>query len=549
MEAVERPRANPLLLYFACLIAGTLAVIFFYPITLEDAYITFHYSHAFAVGDGIGTWNVGQPPVEGFSSSLWMFLIGFGEKVGLSPFFVSKLAGYLSYALTSLLFLVASLRERNESALAENFEQPLFLAAIISALYIPLLYYSMTGMEVTFVCVQVAATLLTPFLWRSNGIRAIWSSLLALSLVFTRPEGIVIAVLVNGYWLYAFRRKSRWPAFAIASAVAMLAAMTAYRLHHFGELVPNTYFAKATGGTLSHRLLLGMRYVRHFFIAVAPFTIVFALGLVAAARRKFTLSLHVFLLGFFALYAFYILKVGGDPETAFPFSRQFAHIAPIWILYLTVTLALLVPDQRKALIFAVGLIALTDLETIATRHALLFPRQEKLLTEYGPFKLEPPSPFYAWLRQFAAPDALSSVALAGQWPFYVPGNYIDNLGLNDSYIAKHGHLQLTSGIVDSKSDMGYVMSRHPQFIDGYISGQKIVDGQCPLENNDRSQMIDEMKADPIFQKDYVFVKNAPYGDLDRALFMRGDVAAKYPDKLIVEPVTATSLYRTDCPFH
>jgi hypothetical protein len=261
------------------------------------------------------------------------------------------------------------------------------------------------------------------------------------------------------------------------------------------------------------------------------------------------LSLHVFLLGFFALYAFYILKVGGDPETAFPFSRQFAHIAPIWILYLTVTLALLVPDQRKALIFAVGLIALTDLETIATRHALLFPRQERLLTEYGPFKLEPPSPFYAWLRQFAAPDALSSVALAGQWPFYVPGNYIDNLGLNDSYIAKHGHLQLTSGIVDSKSDMGYVMSRHPQFIDGYISGQKIVDGQCPLENNDRSQMIDEMKADPIFQKDYVFVKNAPYGDLDRALFMRGDVAAKYPDKLIVVPVTATSLYRTDCPFH
>ncbi|MBB5057161.1 hypothetical protein HDF16_001846 [Granulicella aggregans] len=548
MEDVERPRANPLLLYFACLLAGTLAVIFFYPLTLEDAYITFHYSHAFAVGEGIGAWNVGQPPVEGFSSSLWMFLIGFGEKAGLTPFFVSKLAGYLSYALTSLLFLIASIRERDKSALAENAEQSLFLAAIISALYLPLLYYSMTGMEVTFVCVQVAATLLTPFLWRSNSSRAIWSSLLALSLVFTRPEGIVIAVLVNGYWLYAFRRKSQWPAFAIGSAIAMLAAMTAYRVHHFGELVPNTYFAKATGGTLSHRLMLGVRYVRHFFMAVAPFTIVFLLGAFAAVRRKFTLSLHVFLLGFFALYAFYILKVGGDPETAFPFSRQFAHIAPIWILYLTVSLVLLVPDRRKALIFAVGLILLTDAEMLALRHKLLIPRQEKVLARYGPFKLEPPNPFYAWLRQFAAPDALSSVSLAGEWPFYVPGNYIDNLGLNDAYIAKHGHLQLTSGIVDSKSDMGYVMSEHPQFIDGYISGQRIVDGQCPLENNDRAQMIDEMKDDPTFQKQYVFVTNAPYIDLDRALFIRKDVAEKYPDKLSVVPVTSTSLYRNDCPY-
>jgi arabinofuranosyltransferase len=545
MEAIKKP--TPIWLYFACLALGTIAVIFFYPLTLEDAYITFHYSHAFAVGDGIGAWNVGQPPVEGFSSSLWMFLIGYGEKAGLSPFFVSKLAGYLSYALTSLLFLIASIRERKASALSEDFEQPLFLAAIISALYLPLLYYSMTGMEVTFVCAQVAATLLTPFLFRSNGSRALWSSLLALSLVFTRPEGIVIAVLINGYWLLTFRRKSRWPLIAITSAIAMLAAMTAYRMHHFGELVPNTDFAKATGGTLSHRLALGIRYVRHFFLAVMPFTIVFILGAYAASKRRFALTFHVFLLGFFALYALYILKVGGDPETAFPFSRQFAHIAPIWILYLTVSLALLVPNPRKALIYAVCLILLTDAEILIMRHALLITRQSKLLATYGPLHLAPENPFYAWLRQFAKPDALSSVSLAGEWPFYVPGSYIDNLGLNDAYIAKHGHLQLTSGIVDSKSDMSYVMDQRPQFIDGYISGQRIVDGKCPLENNDRSQMVDEMKTDAIFQKDYVFVKNAPYGELDRALFVRGDIAAKYPNKIVSVPVTETSLYRTDCP--
>lgn len=546
--AMNKPDANPILIYITFLLAGTLAVVFFYPMTLEDAYITFHYSHAFAIGQGIGTWNVGQPPVEGFSSTLWMFLIGFGEKAGLSPFFVSKLVGYLSYLLTSLLFLLASVRERNANALQESFDQPLFLAALISALYLPLLYYSMTGMEVTFFCVQVAASLLTPFLWRSDRSRALWSSCFALSIVFTRPEGIVVAVLVNGYWTYVFHRKSRWPRFAIGCAIAMLAAMTAYRLHHFGEPVPNTYYAKATGGTLWHRLVLGGRYDRHFFINVFPFTVVFILGAVAAVKRKFKLTLHAFLLGFFVLYALYTLKVGGDPETAFPFSRQFAHIAPIWILFLTASLVLLVPNKRKALLFAVFLVLLTDAEILLKDHALLISRQWKILARYGPLELEPPNPFYAWLRQFAGPGDLTSVNLAGEWPYNVPGLYIDTLGLNDAHIAKFGRLQLTSGIIDAKSDMNYVMAHHPQFVEGYSSGQKIVEGRCPLTNNDRTQMMRELKENPIFQNGYVFVKNAPYADLDRALYIRKDVAAKYPDKLVVMPVTETSLYRPDCTF-
>ena len=212
------------------------------------------------------------------------------------------------------------------------------------------------------------------------------------------------------------------------------------------------------------------------------------------------------------------------------------------------SLALLVPQRRKALVLAVCLIGLTDAEILIRSHVLLIPRQRKLLAAYGPLRLAPPNPFYAWLRQFASPDALTSVSLAGEWPFYVPGNYIDNLGLNDAHIAKHGHLQLSSGIVDSKSDMTYVMEQRPQIIDGYTSGQRIVDGRCPLENNDRAQMIREMKDDPIFQREYVFVKNAPYAELDRAVYMRKDLAARYTDKLVVVPVTETSLYRAGCPF-
>jgi hypothetical protein len=61
-------------------------------------------------------------------------------------------------------------------------------------------------------------------------------------------------------------------------------------------------------------------------------------------------------------------------------------------------------------------------------------------------------------------------------------------------------------------------------------------------------MLDELKADPRFQQEYLFIRNAPYNDLDRALYFRKDFAARFPGQLDAVPVIETSLYRSGCPF-
>lgn len=556
MEDLRKPVNQSLLLFFICLGAGTIGAVFLYPFTLEDALITFHYAHAFAAGQGIGIWNVGEPPVEGFSSALWMFLLGFGEKLNLSPFVVAKVAGYLGYALTSALFLIASRRpiKNNPAATAQQeTSRALYLAAILSALLVPLIFYSMSGMEATFCCFEVAALLLTPFLLHSSAGRAGWSALFAAALVFTRPEGFVAALAINTYWLFASKKQNRWPLVAIGSTLATLATMTLYRIVHFGQVAPNTYFAKTTGGTLAHRLFLGARYDLAFFVGLLPWTIVFLVGtyilgkdLLAKTSRP--PGVRLFLWGLFLFFAVSILKVGGDASGAFPLYRQFQQIAPIWILFAAFTIVHLVHDLRKAVWYSLAVVLLTDAQVIQHNPFLLQKKPKELYARYGLFHLEPPNPYFLWLRQFSTPDTLTAVSLAGQWPFYVPGRYIDNLGLNDPHIAKYGHVQLTSTIIDSKSDMAYVLSRRPDIIDGYSSGFLIKAGLCPFDELARAEMTNDMKNQPSFQANYVFIRNAPYLDLDRALFFRKDFAARFPGKLEAVPVTETSLYRPGCPF-
>jgi len=535
-----------LLLYLACLAAGTAVAVFLYPVTMEDAYITFHYARSFAAGEGIGIWNAGQAPVEGFSSMVWMLLMGCGDKAGLSPFVVSKAMGYVSYGLTSGLFLVASRRRLGEELFGEGTSRALYLAAVMLVLFVPLIYYSMSGMEATFVSLEVAAALLTPLLVRGAGGRAAWAAAAAGALVATRPEGIVAAVAINGCWLWVLRGRARWAWVGVASAVGVLAAMTAYRLHRFGEYLPNTYFAKATGGGVAHRLALGLHYDGSFLVGVMPLMVVFAVGAVGMATGRIRGRLGGAVLGLFGFYAVCILKVGGDAAGAFPLWRQFDQIAPVWVLFAALTMVALVRGGRRAVVCALAVVLATDAEVVARGRYLLVARQWELLREYGPLHLEPPSPYFVWLRQFATPESVTAVLLAGQWPFYVPGRYIDSLGLNDRWIAKHGHVQATSNIVDSKSDMGYVLGQRPEMIDGYVSGLALLAGECPLSETSRTELVDAMKNDPGFRREYVFVRNATYGALDRALYVRRDFAARFGGRLDTVAVTETSLYRSGC---
>jgi hypothetical protein len=223
------------------------------------------------------------------------------------------------------------------------------------------------------------------------------------------------------------------------------------------------------------------------------------------------------------LYTFYIIKVGGDPDSAFALRRHFIHIAPVLAFivggYIARASASFYSACRTAL--CIGL--LTSCWIGIGWCSRPFTESVQMVRSIGLLHLAPRNPAWAWLAQHTRPDTLSAVTGAGEWPYYVPGRYIDMLGLNDAHIARLGKVDDESSFQDAKSDVPYVLSRNPDIIEGYMPAKDIVAGVCPnIAGSGRAKLVRDFLNDPRFQNDYVFIVDGPYASLDRALFFKAN---------------------------
>jgi hypothetical protein len=292
---------------------------------------------------------------------------------------------------------------------------------------------------------------------------------------------------------------------------------------HFGDFLPNTYYAKASGNPLRY-LHFGVVYVAMFLVGTFPIWIAFLAGGVLAVRRKDWSSYETFLLCLLLVYVAYVLKVGGDPPWAFPFWRHLVHIVPIWIFLAgaAITRFNSQPQRGVGLSFGIGASTAAILLLYVYLPGHMFPGSHTPGFETK----APQHPYFQFIDRFVDQQTITAASLAGQWGWYVPANIIDILGLNDRHIAHYGHYQ-ERGVMDSKTDMLYVMNQHPDVIDAYVSGQKIERGVCPTEQiAARRNMIAGIVHYPNVLDDYYFVSNAPYDVLDRSLLVSGRIAPR-----------------------
>ena len=226
----------------------------------EDAYILFRYAEHLANGDGL-VWNVGEAPIEGFTSLLHVLVLAVGSLAGGERVVAfSQLVGIVSAVLTcwtaAWLALEVSRGDRRAAVLTA------FGVAIAS----PIAVWARGGLEtVTF----TALLALAMAAWLHDSRRG--SSRLASSLAFfvatlSRPEALGIAGLSA---LFDFARPPRadlaarlrrlvpwWP------YAALIAAYVAWKLTYFGDVLPNTYYAKTGGGLWAARV--GVGYILWF---------------------------------------------------------------------------------------------------------------------------------------------------------------------------------------------------------------------------------------------------------------------------------------------
>ena len=315
----------------------------------DDAFITFRYADNLVRGHGL-VFNAGER-VEGFTNLLWTLWTALGIALGISP---EAWAGFWGIAcFTATLALLA--RRGWRIARAAGIAWPVPVAVGLVAVHREAAIFATSGLETSaFTLLAFAGYLLvcpaadeSPARSPANepaagaspaneptacgsladeqpraGGRAraatthrlvAGGAVLALASL-TRPDGVLFAA-VCGVWILGGRDLRGALAFAAGFAALWLPA-TIWRVAYYGDLFPNTYYAKSAAVSWWSQ---GAFYVKIYFARYWPLLLAIPAAAVARPWRKVALELA---LAF--VYTLYVMRVGGD----FMFGRLLLPVTP-----------------------------------------------------------------------------------------------------------------------------------------------------------------------------------------------------------------------------
>jgi hypothetical protein len=395
---------------------------------VDDAMISMRYASHLAHGYGL-VWNIGEAPVEGFTNLGWVFIMGL---LHLLPFAASKIS--LAVMLVCLAVLLANILVvyKISQTLAPGSKYAPTLAAIVTAFYFPLVFWTLRGMEVGLLVLLINYALLlalkqdNPFL--VSGILMI--------AVIVRIDAAISAMLIAAY--YFIKKRSVLPALAVVLTVA---AILLFQKYYFNDFLPTTYYQKMTGYSILERLRKGVLVFNEF--AARDVLTLFLFSIAGLAFYKQRTPETFLLMGIFLAQCAYSLYVGGDyaePETdaANRFITQ--GMPALFILFSWITsriltdLSIAQPQQTFAnskvnpaiplAIIALLIISGEPWFNYSINNAPLLKadiRRVKLALH---------------IKENTQPEAVIAVHAAGQIPYYSERTTIDLLGLNDPVVAK-----------------------------------------------------------------------------------------------------------------
>ena len=423
---------------------------------IDDTFITLRFARNLIEGNGV-VFNPGER-VEGYTSLALVLLAAPLLALRIDP--VLGL-GILSGAMAAWTLHLTARLER-ELVGAETPRPALSALLLLSTSAFA--YWSLRAMEtLLFTALLLAALSLSlrearTGRWRGAG------CVFAL-LALTRPEG----PFVFGVFTAALALAERWLRgdwshlrrhFANALIVLAVVAMhVAWRWHYYGELLPNTYYAKVTGG--AGQLATGLHYLREFSLAFPLFvaSLAFPIALLSRSLRArfdqpaLALVIHATL----AAYVLYVVAVGAD---FMPYFRFFLPVLPLCAV-LAAGLLRCAPRLARGPVMLVlfALQAAGGLATEQPYRAFVAHRTARVGERVG-----------AWLGERLAPDDWIAVNTAGSLPYVSRLPTLDMLGLTDAQIAHRPIYIVSEGWAGHRRGWGeYVLRRRPRVILWYNS--------------------------------------------------------------------------------
>lgn len=226
---------------------------FFWDFTLDDAFISYRYSSNLA-NAGKLAWNLGEDPVEGYTSFLWVLLNTAGILVGLSPVIFSKIVSVLS--AISVLWIILRY--------GRYLTVYLKLICVGALAFSPAFaFLTVQGMETSLATLLLTIQALIALKLLGSPRRG--SYVLFYSAIFlgglTRPDSLVFSFGLMLGILFAYIVKKdvkllqRYVAYTVLFLLAGIAYMI-WRLNYFGYILPNTFYVKVgmEKGTIAYAL-------------------------------------------------------------------------------------------------------------------------------------------------------------------------------------------------------------------------------------------------------------------------------------------------------
>ena len=329
-----------------------------YFVLFEDAMISMRYARHLAAGEGL-VWNIGEPPIEGFTNLLWVLWMSVAHKLGMAE---SKISLFIMLTGVAILLTTGLVTARIARKVTSAPWVPLAVLAATLFCY-PLVFWTLRGMEVGGLTV-IVYTLLWLALENEDTFsipRTFAMGVLTSMAILVRSDSVVPVGLILLYGFLTYGKK-RWVFAAVVGAFAAGAAggQVVTRRAYFHDSLPNTYYLKLvhiTTGTRVKRGVFVALQVLAMHLAV-PLSIVFGavgeLPTVAAVKNVLCDRQGrrlVLLAAIFVMQVVYATYVGGDAWEWMLYANRYTTVGmPALVVLVAVLLQRMVAstDERRA---------------------------------------------------------------------------------------------------------------------------------------------------------------------------------------------------------
>ncbi|MBK8551320.1 MAG: hypothetical protein IPL53_09785 [Ignavibacteria bacterium] len=413
---------------------------------VDDLYIYFRYVNNFVDGKGI-VYNPGEY-VEGFSGFSWLMLLSVFGFFGLPLELLAK--------ITSLLFGFLNLLLLFRICLKLNLGRLSYLTCLLMLFNLPYILWSVSGFEIMlYVFLMLSAFYLIINL-NTGTIYISILSLLIFLISVTRPEGILIS-LAFIVFTFVFSGNNIFAKKVTFLFGLMIVSFLMFRILYFGDILPNTYYAKIGHDFIGHYEIRsyrnGLYYIWEFFrhnIQFIPVMILLPLAYTRLNKNK----PFYFILTIISLQLFFVTFAGGD------WMVQYRFIVAV-IPFLSLVLVICLNEYIILKKLSAGVIY-TVAGSLIVMMTYSFIIEDKSTIQKETVMWNGLKEFSSDIKNTIPPGSYVANGSSGIIPYYLNDViFLDVVGLTNKTIAKNGFRHKTWF---EKSLPEYVFSKNPEWI-------------------------------------------------------------------------------------